>query len=180
MKKLWLAILFLIAVMACTYSIALEGKDDVHLFEYPVWIERIIDGDTIVVTIDLGFNIIYKQQRVRLLGIDAYEKKGATKEKGLEAKSFTESFFAQPGAKYILVTPGKKDSFGRILGNFRNPQGYYLKDGLAQAGLTTGRFIETDVLINSASGPPILLKDASVKLGRMILIDKDSGKIINN
>ena len=41
------------------------------MYEYPATINRVVDGDTIDVDIDLGFSIILKKQRVRLLGINA-------------------------------------------------------------------------------------------------------------
>ena len=39
-------------------------------FVYHADLERVIDGDTIDVTIDLGFNVKLHKQRVRLAGID--------------------------------------------------------------------------------------------------------------
>ena len=37
-------------------------------------INRVVDGDTIDVTIDLGFDL-YKKERVRVAGVDTPEKK---------------------------------------------------------------------------------------------------------
>ena len=54
-------------------------------------IEKIIDGDTIDVTLDLGFDVCTRQ-RVRLLGIDTPESRTRDleeKKKGLAAKAFT-------------------------------------------------------------------------------------------
>ena len=56
------------------------------MYEYPATINRVVDGDTIDVDIDLGFSIILKKQRVRLLGINAPESRTrdlVEKEKGL-------------------------------------------------------------------------------------------------
>ena len=41
------------------------------MYEYKVIIDRWVDGDTVDVDIDLGFDVILKKQRVRLHGIDA-------------------------------------------------------------------------------------------------------------
>ena len=38
-----------------------------------VSIDRVVDGDTIDVTIDLGFDL-YKKERVRIAGVDTPEK----------------------------------------------------------------------------------------------------------
>ena len=37
-------------------------------------INRVVDGDTIDVTIDLGFDL-YKKERVRVAGVDTHEKR---------------------------------------------------------------------------------------------------------
>ena len=47
-----------------------------------VKINRVVDGDTIDVTIDLGFDL-YKKERVRIAGVDTPEKRT----KNLEAKA---------------------------------------------------------------------------------------------
>ena len=43
------------------------------VFEYPVKIVRVVDGDTVDVDIDLGFGIWIHKERIRLLGIDTPE-----------------------------------------------------------------------------------------------------------
>ena len=40
------------------------------MWTYRAKVIRVIDGDTVDVDIDLGFGMIYKKQRVRLMGID--------------------------------------------------------------------------------------------------------------
>ena len=58
-------------------------------FVYNAVLERVIDGDTIDVTLDLGFDIKLHKQRVRLAGIDTPESRTrnlAEKALGLKAK----------------------------------------------------------------------------------------------
>ena len=43
-------------------------------------INRVVDGDTIDVTIDLGFDL-YKKERVRVAGVDTPEKRTGTSKK---------------------------------------------------------------------------------------------------
>jgi micrococcal nuclease len=50
------------------------------MYEYNVKVVRVIDGDTIDVDIDLGFNIVLKKQRIRLYGIDTPESRTRDKE----------------------------------------------------------------------------------------------------
>ncbi len=79
----------------------------------------VVDGDTIDVDIDLGFNVSYSQ-RVRLAGIDTPESR--TKDKfekslGLESKEFLKNKLKD--AEGIVIKTEKPDSsekYGRILG----------------------------------------------------------------
>ncbi len=79
-------------------------------------INRIIDGDTVDLDIDLGFNISITQ-RVRLKDIDAAEIRTLDleeKAKGLEAKEWLEKELSREGEWIIETT--KEDKYGRILG----------------------------------------------------------------
>lgn len=51
-------------------------------------LERVIDGDTIVVDLHLGLEVVLDDQILRLYGIDAWEMRGIEQEKGLLAKEF--------------------------------------------------------------------------------------------
>ena len=79
-------------------------------------IERIVDGDTLDVSIDLGFNLT-TIQRVRLKGIDAAEtrtKDLTEKAEGLAAKAWLEKELSREGEWIIETT--KEDKYGRMLG----------------------------------------------------------------
>lgn len=90
------------------------------MYEYRVKkVLRVVDGDTIDVDIDLGFNVSYTQ-RVRLAGIDTPESRTTDlKEKalGLEVKEYLKHFLE--GAEDVIIQTEKPDSsekYGRILG----------------------------------------------------------------
>lgn len=90
------------------------------MYDYRVKkITGVVDGDTIDVDIDLGFNVSFSQ-RVRLAGIDTPESRTTDKmEKalGLEAKEYLKSKIKD--AKDIVIKTEKPDSsekYGRILG----------------------------------------------------------------
>ena len=58
-------------------------------FVYNATLERIVDGDTIDITLDLGFNVKLHNQRCRLAGIDTPESRTKNLEEkalGLKAK----------------------------------------------------------------------------------------------
>jgi micrococcal nuclease len=79
-------------------------------------INRVIDGDTVDLDIDLGFSITISQ-RIRLKDIDAPEtrtKDLEEKERGLAAKVWLEEQLSREG-EWIIETY-KKDKYGRILG----------------------------------------------------------------
>jgi micrococcal nuclease len=90
------------------------------MYEYRVKkVTGVVDGDTIDVEIDLGFNISYSQ-RVRLAGIDTPEsrtKDKAEKALGLEVKQRLKDTLAN--AKVIVIRtelPDSSEKYGRILG----------------------------------------------------------------
>jgi micrococcal nuclease len=79
-------------------------------------ITKIIDGDTVDVDIDLGFNITLSQ-RVRLKDINAPEIRTLNTEekaKGLAAKEWLQKELSREGEWIIETT--KEDKYGRILG----------------------------------------------------------------
>jgi len=96
-------------------------------FEYNATVNKIIDGDTINVDLDLGFNIILSNQNVRLLGIDTPESRTSNKiEKifGMLSKSKVEEFINQCGKTVVLQTflSDSDEKFGRLLGKIINPK----------------------------------------------------------
>ena len=90
------------------------------MYEYHVTqVHKVVDGDTIDVSIDLGFNVSYFQ-RVRLAGIDTPESRTSDpyeKKLGLESKEWLKK--ALKDADKIIIKTEKPDSsekYGRILG----------------------------------------------------------------
>jgi micrococcal nuclease len=90
------------------------------MYEYRIKkVLKVVDGDTIDVDIDLGFNISYTQ-RVRLAGIDTPEsrtKDAREKVLGLEVKEKLKKSIE--AANLVVVKTEKPDStekYGRILG----------------------------------------------------------------
>ena len=90
------------------------------MYEYRVKkVLKIVDGDTIDVDIDLGFDISYTQ-RVRLAGIDTPESRTKDlreKSLGLEVKDKIKK--AIDSAKTVVIKtelPDSTEKYGRILG----------------------------------------------------------------
>ena len=92
------------------------------MFEYNCKIVRVVDGDTVDVDIDLGFDVWLKKQRIRLYGVDTPESRTRDLEEkkyGFAAKAFVEKHIPV-GSKQILRTKldDARGKFGRILGEF--------------------------------------------------------------
>ena len=86
-------------------------------------VERVIDGDTIDVIIDLGFDL-YKKERVRVAGVDTPEKRTTNKEEkslGHDATHWLEEELAKviAGVDDLIIRTelvGGFGKYGRLLG----------------------------------------------------------------
>ena len=82
-------------------------------------VNRIVDGDTIDVTIDLGFSININQ-RVRVAGIDSPEKRtrdAAEKALGIDATEWmTKRLEKAPELIIKTAVEGSMGKYGRVLG----------------------------------------------------------------
>jgi micrococcal nuclease len=90
------------------------------MYEYFVKeVKGVVDGDTIDVIIDLGFDILFAS-RVRLAGIDTPESRTTDKAEkvlGLESKEYLKKHLKD--AKSVVIKTEKMNSsekYGRILG----------------------------------------------------------------
>jgi len=91
------------------------------MYEYRCKIDRVVDGDTVDVDIDLGFGIWLRKERVRLYGIDTPESRTRDLEEkkyGLAAKSFVQDLLPVGSMQTLRTRKDDKGKFGRILGEF--------------------------------------------------------------
>ena len=86
------------------------------MYTYSAKLIRVIDGDTVDVDIDLGFDLSIRQ-RLKLFGVDTPDSRSAdpaVKQKGLEAKQrLTEVL---PREFKITTILNKRGKYGRVLG----------------------------------------------------------------
>jgi micrococcal nuclease len=92
------------------------------MYRYNCYIKRIVDGDTVDVDIDLGFNVWLNDQRIRLSDIDTPETRTSDKIEehfGELAKQFVEKQLIV-GNRYELVSKeyNARGGYARILGTF--------------------------------------------------------------
>jgi len=88
------------------------------MYEYKIKeVVKIVDGDTVDVILDLGFDM-FKKERIRLNGIDAPESRTldvAEKALGLDAKEFLERRLGD--CDNLWVATEKDGKYGRMLGD---------------------------------------------------------------
>ena len=90
------------------------------MYEYKCRVIKVVDGDTIDVDIDLGFNITLSNQRIRLQGVDTPESRTRDLEEkkfGLLAKEVVESYCPLDRPITLKTTKDERGKFGRILGD---------------------------------------------------------------
>ena len=90
------------------------------MYQYKAIITRVIDGDTVDVDIDLGFEVWLRNQRIRLYGIDTPESRTSDKVEKVFGNLAKEKIlsFCPVGAKIVLQTKAddSRGKYGRILG----------------------------------------------------------------
>jgi micrococcal nuclease len=120
------------------------------MYEYFVEeVKNVVDGDTIDVVIDLGFDILFAS-RVRLAGIDTPESRTTDKAEkvlGIEAKEYLKKQLKD--AKSVVIRTEKMNSsekYGRILGwVYVNGESESLNNKMINDGYAWGYLGETKV-----------------------------------
>jgi len=90
-------------------------------FLYKCVIQRIVDGDTVDIDIDLGFGIWIRKERVRVAGIDTPEKRTRDKiEKmfGLAATAKAHTLIPEGSECIVRTRRDKAGKYGRTMGDF--------------------------------------------------------------
>lgn len=107
------------------------------MFQYRCRINKVLDGDTVDIDLDLGFSIILSGQRVRMAGIDTPESRTSNEEekpRGLLSKKKLAEKLPVGSWQTIrtLKSDNVDDKFGRILGVFVMEDGKSLNDWLCE------------------------------------------------
>ena len=85
------------------------------MYEYKAFVRKVYDGDTITVDIDLGFDVILKNQKIRLSKINTPEVRGKSREEGIKVRNIVRERISN---KWVVIktTKDKKGKYGRWLG----------------------------------------------------------------
>ena len=88
------------------------------MYKYKAVVERVVDGDTIDVILDLGLSVLTRQ-RLRLYGINAPEIRGREKKQGLKSKKWLEDMILGKTVEILTFKRPKGDSkkgkYGRYI-----------------------------------------------------------------
>ena len=97
------------------------------MYQYKATIIKIVDGDTVDVDIDLGFEVWLKNQRIRLYGIDTPESRTSDKTEKVFGKLAAAKVleFCPIGSNIVLQTKtdDSRGKYGRILGELITEDG---------------------------------------------------------
>ena len=110
------------------------------MYEYKVKINRVVDGDTVDVDIDLGFGVWMHDERVRIMGIDTPESRTSDKVEKIFGKAAKAKLQELLGETAILKTQISKKGedmrgkFGRVLGDFVAADGRLVTEIMIEEG----------------------------------------------
>ena len=106
------------------------------MYTYKVTVKKVIDGDTVDVDIDLGFGVVLRKERVRIMGIDTEESRTRDKVEDLFGELAKARLKEILGKQTVLVCKkyDAKGKFGRILGDFQTKDGRMVTDVLIREG----------------------------------------------
>lgn len=113
---------------------------DLKVNEYDVVLLKAVDGDTVDVDVDLGFGIWIRDERVRIMGIDTPESRTSDRVEKLFGKAAKNRLkeLLENGAILVTTEDKKgedmKGKFGRILGDFKLPNGKLVTEQMIEEG----------------------------------------------
>jgi len=113
------------------------------MYEYRCKLKRVIDGDSLVLHIDLGMNV-QTTEKIRLLGVNTPEMRSRSEDErkaAVLATEYVKEWFASHHDLVIRTKLDKTGKFGRLLGDVY--------------GADCQKFPE----INKAKHPPLFLYD---------------------
>jgi micrococcal nuclease len=105
------------------------------MYEYKATVKRIIDGDSLVLDIDLGFYMFMNETKIRLYGLDTPEMNSEDPLLRLQAVLATRYLYDNlpVGTKVIIKTVlDKREKYGRLLGTITTKEGLDINEGLLQ------------------------------------------------
>jgi hypothetical protein len=118
------------------YSLSKYSKESSKLYTYKAYLEKVVDGDTLRVVLDLGFKIQHREI-LRLSKINAPESKTSAGQESLEGlKEILKN------APFLIVKTNQIDIYGRYIADvFFSPNGESDAQKTADEGLYLSQVI---------------------------------------
>ncbi len=105
------------------------------MYEYQASVNKVHDGDTLRLNIDLGFNIHNENIDVRLFGVDAPELHRPDKLGEKARDSLKQWLVIHPGPYVMTSVKDKTEKFGRyLIKSFKSKDGHELITDQKNAG----------------------------------------------
>jgi micrococcal nuclease len=104
------------------------------MYEYRAQLIRVVDGDTWILDVSLGFNLWVRNERIRASGINCPE---LSTDAGKEALAWVRQWFAThcpDGVLTVTTQKDRADNYGRILGTVTALDGACLNTDLLANG----------------------------------------------
>lgn len=125
------------------YSVKISSHELDWLYTYKAVVKRTVDGDTLIVRINLGFRT-WVTRRLRLRGIDCPEK---TTGVGRRATLFVQKIF--DASPFAVVKTYKDDKYGRMLADiFYDSKGEHEPEDVVK----TGTFLNQELVDKGLAG----------------------------
>jgi micrococcal nuclease len=105
------------------------------MYEYKATVKRVIDGDSVVLDIDLGFYMFMNETKIRLYGLDTPEMNSEDPLLRLQAVLATRYLYDNlpVGSKVTIKTIlDKREKYGRLLATIITQDGFNVNDGLLE------------------------------------------------
>ena len=105
------------------------------MYEYKATVKRVIDGDSLVLDIDLGFYMFMNETKIRLYGLDTPEMNSDDPLLRLQAVLATRYLYDNlpVGSKVTIKTIlDKREKYGRLLATIITDNGFNVNEGLLQ------------------------------------------------
>ena len=105
------------------------------MYEYKATVKRIIDVDSLVLYIDLGFYMFMNETKIRLYGLDTPEMNSEDPLLRLQAIMAIRYLYdnLQVGEKVTIKTVlDKREKYGRLLATVFTKEGLNINEGLIQ------------------------------------------------
>jgi len=105
------------------------------MYEYKATVKRVIDGDSLVLDIDLGFYMFMNETKIRLYGLDTPEMNSDDPLLRLQAVLATRYLYDNlpVGSKVTIKTVlDKREKYGRLLATITTQDGFNVNDGLLE------------------------------------------------